>query len=87
MSKKNQALIERKYKDSIFTDKGEVRLGELPLTGHIFINNKKIRVSDIPWSIFVMECGHKDKGIAVDAGRVIFCDQCQSRQAVVTARS
>jgi hypothetical protein len=87
MAKKNQALIERKYKDSIFTDKGEVRLGELPLSGYIFINGNKIRVSDIPWSIFVMECGHKDKGIAVDVGRVIFCDECQSRKEVVTARS
>lgn len=87
MAKKGQPLQERKYKDSIFTDKGEVRLGQLPLTGNIVINGRKIKVSDIPWSIFVMECGHKDKGIAVDEGRVIFCDECQTRRTVVSARS
>lgn len=86
MAKKN-AVIERKYKDSIITDRGEVRLGELPLTGSIVINKRKIKVKDIPWSIFVMECGHKDKGIAVDTGRIIFCDTCKTRKTVVSARS
>lgn len=87
MARKAQPVLERKYKDSIFTDKGEVRLGELPLTSSIVINGRKIKVADIPWSIFVMQCGHKDKGIAVTTGRVIFCEKCQTRQEVIEARS
>lgn len=87
MAKKQAVTMDRKYKDSIMTDRGEVRLGELPLTGSIVINKRKIKVKDIPWSIFVLECGHKDKGIAVDAGRIIFCDTCKTRKTVVSARS
>lgn len=84
---KKQAIMERQHKDSIFTDKGEVRLGQLPLNGTIVIHGNKIKVSDIPWSIFVMECGHKDKGIAVETGQVIFCEECQTRRSVVSSRS
>lgn len=87
MVKKAQPVLERKYKDSIFTDNGEVRLGELPLTSSISIGGRRIKVSDIPWSIFVMKCGHKDKGIAVTVGRVIFCEECKARQEVIEARS
>lgn len=84
---KKQTTLERRYKDSIFTDKGEVQLGKLPLNSTIVIHGNKIKVSDIPWSIFVMECGHKDKGIAVETGQVIFCEECQTRRSVVSARS
>lgn len=84
---KKQVIMERQHKDSIFTDKGEVRLGQLPLNGTIVIHGNRIKVSDIPWSIFVMECGHKDKGIAVEAGQVIFCEECQTRRSVVSSRS
>lgn len=77
---------ERRFKDSIFTDDGEVQLGNLSPKSTISIGGRKIKVSDIPWSVFVMACGHRDKGLAVSIGTVIFCEKCRTKQEIKIIR-
>lgn len=78
----------RRYADEIIPDgfKKPIRVTlsnpdrVVPIRGH------KVRVGDIPLSIFTLECGDKGKGIAVVTGNMIFCDECKDIKRVQSAR-
>lgn len=76
-----------RYADSILTDnRGLVRLSSLPASATILVRGKRVKAADIPLAVFTLSCGHVDKGIAVKAGDLHFCDACQSLESVVKSR-
>lgn len=79
---------EVRYPDSILTDDhGMIRLRDLNPQSRIKVHGRYIRVNKIPLTIYTLNCGHKDQGIAVTVGELIFCDECHGTQEVVLARS
>lgn len=88
--RENEINAERRYPDTIITDNGAVRVSELlrnKKNATITVHGQTIPVNKIPVTIYELDCGCKGKGIALDAGNVIFCETHLQKQVVVSARS
>lgn len=87
MATRKNAVVERKYPDSIMTDSGRmVRLTSLGPDDSIRVHGRKVYGRDIPLTVYTLDCGHSGKGVAVAVRDVVFCDECSKTSFVAKAR-
>lgn len=79
--------VERQYADQVMTDSGKfVRIIGANPDHRIRIHGRSVRIGDIPYAMFWLQCGHHNKGVAVNTGDWVFCEECKEKKMVARSK-
>ena len=87
MATTTKPTVERKYAEQIQVDGGAfIRIIGANPERKIRIHGRSVRIGDIPYAMFWLQCGHQSKGVAIATGDWVFCEECEEKKMVARTK-